>query len=245
MLKRPALLGLCLLLSWKAASATPVFPLPALTAAPPQAATTAPPAAASKSAPPPASAPAIPPPGTPPPPAAPPKPPPPHGPKYSYVQAALFLAQPYGKEDVGHGEELDVSYALTPQAFLVGEFDRTSHTAFSTRRYDAGFGINTAGTWGHSYFAELLWTGASTDPVSAPGSAAHGWAVETGVRVVPVQDVELYTWVRHDENDDFPGHTSGRAGFFYHLFHSQWILGLSIGADAQENNYLLSLKWSY
>ncbi|HEX4299642.1 MAG TPA: hypothetical protein VH327_02120 [Gammaproteobacteria bacterium] len=240
MQKRPALLGLCLLLSWKAAFATPVFPLPALTAAPPQVATSVPPAAASKTAPPAAATSTQAPPA-----AAPPKPPPPNGPRYSYVQAALFLAQPYGKEDVGHGEELDVSYALTPQAFLVGEFDRTSHTAFATRRYDVGLGLDTVGTWGHSYFMELLWTGASTDPISLPGSAAHGWAVETGVRVVPVQDVELYAWVRHDENDDFPGHTSGRAGFFYHLFHTQWILGVSIGADAEENTYLLSLKWSY
>jgi hypothetical protein len=238
MQKRPALLGLCLLLSWKAALAAPVLPLPALTAAAPQAATTAPPAAATRSAAPGA---ATPPPGTPP-----PLPPPaPKGPTYSYAQLALFLAQPYGKEDVGHGEELDVSYALSPRSFLVGEFDRTSHTAFSTRRYDVGFGLNTAGTGGHSYFAELLWTGAGTDPISVPGSSAQGWAVETGVRVVPVQDVELYTWVRHDENDDFPGHTSGRTGFFYHLFHTQWILGVSLGADAQENTYLLSLKWSY
>ncbi|HEY1772898.1 MAG TPA: hypothetical protein VGH91_06880 [Gammaproteobacteria bacterium] len=237
MLKRPALLGFCLLLSWKAASASPVFPLPALTAAAPQAATTAAPAAAAKTA-----APAA---GTSAKPAAAPKPPAPHGPTYSYVQATLFLAQPYGPEDIGHGEELDASYALSPRSFLVGEFDRTSHTAFSTRRFDAGFGLNSAGTWGHSYFAELLWTGASTDPISAPGSAAHGWAVETGVRTIPMEDVELYTWVRHDENDDFPGHTSGRAGFFYHLFHTQWIIGFSMGADAQENNYLLSLKWSY
>lgn len=236
MLKRPVLLGLCLLLSWKAALATPVYPLPALTAAPPQAATVAAPAAAKPATP------AIPPPGTPPPA---PKPPPPHGPVYSYVQATLFLAQPYGKEDVGHGQELDASYALSPRAFLVGEFDRTSHTAFSTRRYDAGIGLNTADTWGHSYFVELLGTGASTQPMSAPGFSAQGWAVEAGVRVVPAQDVELYTWLRHDENDDFPGHTSGRFGVFYHLFHTQWIIGVSLGADAQENNYLLSLKWSY
>ena len=240
MLKRPALLGLCLLLSCKAALATPVFPLPALTAAPPQAATSAPPAAAA-----PATPPAIPPPGTPPPPPAPTPTPKPHGPTYSYVQATLFLSQPYGKEDVGHGEELDVSYALTPQAFMVAEFDRTSHTAFATRRYDVGLGLNTADTWGHSYFLELLYTGADSQPVVGPGASAHGYALETGVRVVPVQDVELYAWLRHDENDEFPGHTSGRMGFFYHLFHTQWIIGVSLGADAQENNYLLSLKWSY
>ena len=237
MLKHPALLGFCLLLSCKLASASPVFPLPALTAASPQAATTAAPVAASKTAALAASTSAKAP--------AAPKPPPPDGPVYSYVQTTLFLSQPYGNEDVGHGEELDLSYALTRQAFLVGEFDRTSHTAFATRRYDVGLGLDTASTWGHSYFMELLWTGASIDPISLPGSAAHGWAVETGVRVVPMQDVELYTWVRHDENDDFPGHTSGRAGFFYHLFHTQWIVGFSLGADAQENNYLLSLKWSY
>ena len=242
MLKRPLLLGLCLLLSWKAAQATPVYPLPAITAAAPQAATTPPPAAATTAASKAALAP--PPPGTPAPP-PPPKPPAPKGPIYSYVQASLFLAQPYGLEDIGHGEELDLSYALTPRAFLTGEFDHTSHTAFSTRRYSVGLGLDTAGTWGHSYFMELLWTGASTDPATAPGFAAHGYAVEAGVRVVPVRDVELYTWVRHDENSDFPGHTSGRMGFFYHLFHTQWIIGVSMGADAQENNYLLSLKWSY
>jgi hypothetical protein len=241
MLKRPLLLGLFLLLSWKTGLATPVFPLPALTAAPPQAASVAAPTAATA----PKAAPAIPPPGTPPPPANPPKPPPPKGPVYSYVQATLFLAQPYGKEDVGHGEELDVSYALSQQAFLVGEFDRTSHTLFATRRYDAGLGLNSAANVSHSYFLELLLTGASTQPVAAPGFAAHGYAVEAGVRAIPVEDVELYTWLRHDENDDFPGHTSGRLGVFYHLFHSQWILGVSLGADAQENNYLLSLKWSY
>lgn len=240
MLKRPLLLGLCLLLSWTAAQATPVFPLPAITAAPPQAATTPPPAAASA----PKAAAAAAPAGTPPPP-PPPKPPALKGPTYSYVQAALFLAQPYGPEDVGHGEELDLSYALTPRAFLAGEYDRTSHTAFATRRYSVGLGLNTADTSGHSFFGELLWTGASTQPVAAPGSAAHGYAVEAGVRAVPVQDVELYTWLRHDENDDFPGHTSGRAGFFYHLFHTQWIIGVSLGADADENTYLLSLKWSY
>jgi len=246
MLKRPVLLGLILLLSWKTSLATPVYPLPALTAAPPQAASVAPPAAASTPAPANAAAPAIPPPGTPPPPpTAPPKPPPPKGPVYSYVQATLFLAQPYGKEDVGHGQELDASYAVSPQAFLVGEFDRTSHTAFTTRRYDAGIGLNSPATLSHSYFLELLWTGASTQPRAAPGFAAHGYAVEAGLRVVPMEDVELYTWLRHDENDDFPGHTSGRCGFFYHLFHSQWIVGVSLGADAQENNYLLSLKWSY
>lgn len=232
MLKRPALLGLCLLLSWKAAIAAPVFPLPALTAAAPQAATKPPPAAAT------------PPPGAPAPPA--PKPPPPlKGPTYSYVQATLFLAQPYGPEDVGHGEELDASYALSPQSFLVGEFDRTSHTAFTTRRYDAGIGLNSAGTWGHSWFLELLYTGANTQPLEAPEISAHGYAVESGVRVIPMEDVELYAWVRHDQNDDFPGHTSGRMGFYYHLFHTQWIVGASLGADAQENNYLLSLKWSY
>ena len=234
MLKRPALLGLCLLLSWKAASAAPVFPLPALTASAPQAATkTAAPAAATS-----AKAPAIPSPGTPP-------KPPPHGPTYSYVQVTLFQAQPYGPEDIGHGEELDASYALSPRSFMVAEFDRTSHTAFSTRRYDLGVGLNTAGTWGHSFFTELLLTGASIDPLSAPSSTAHGWAVESGVRVIPMQDVELYAWLRHDENDEFPGHTSGRTGFYYHLFHTQWIVGFSMGVDAQENNYLLSLKWSY
>jgi len=232
MLKRPLLLGLCLLLSWHAAHATPVYPLPALTAAPPQAATTPPAAAATKAA---AATP----------PAAPPKPPAPKGPIYSYLQASLFLAQPYGAEDVGHGEEIDASYALSPRSFLVGEFDHTTHTAFSTRRYSAGVGLDSASTWGHSYFLELLWTGASTEPVAAPGAAAHGYAVEAGVRVVPVPDVELYTWLRHDENSDFPGHSSGRMGVFYHLFHTQWIVGVSMGADAQENNYLLSLKWSY
>jgi hypothetical protein len=246
MLKRPLLLGLCLLLSWKAAQATPVYPLPALTAAAPQAATTAATSAAPAAATTAASkaTPVVPPPGTPPPPPA-PKPPVPKGPIYSYVQTSLFLAQPYGLEDVGHGEELDLSYALTPRAFLAGEFDRTSHTFFNTRRYSVGVGLDTAGTWGHSYFMELLWTGASTDPVAGPGAAAHGYALEAGVRVVPVMDVELYTWLRHDENSDFPGHTSGRMGVFYHLFHTQWILGVSMGADAQENNYFLSLKWSY
>jgi len=239
MLKRPLLLGLLLLLSWKTGLATPVFPLPALTAAPPQAATVAAPAAATKPA-----SPATAPPGTPPPP-APPKPPPPHGPIYSYLQATLFLAQPYGREDVGHGEELDASYAMTPQSFLVGEFDRTSHGTFATRRFDAGVGIDTAYTWGHSYFLELLWTGAGIQPVAAPGSSAHGWAVEGGVRVVPVQDVELYAWLRHDENSDLPGHSSGRIGVLYHLFHTQWILGVGFGVDAAENDYLLSLKWSY
>src|SRR5690348_10243542 len=99
MLKRPLLLGLCLLLSWKAAHATPVYPLPALTAAAPQAATTPPPAAATTAAS--KATPAAPPP-------PPPKPPAPKGPAYSYVQASLFLAQPYGLEDVGHGEELDL-----------------------------------------------------------------------------------------------------------------------------------------
>lgn len=237
MLKRPVLLGLVLLLSWKTSLATPVFPLPALTAAPPQAASVAPPPAAA--------APAIPPPGTPPPPPAnPPKPPPPRGPVYSYLQAALFVAQPYGKEDVGHGEELDGSYALSQWAFFVGEFDRTSHRLFATRRYDVGLGINSADTWGHNFFAELLWTGASTQPVAAPGSTAHGYALEAGVRAVPMQDVELYAWLRHDENDDLPGHTSGRLGVFYDLF-GNLALGVSLGEDAGENEYLLSLRWSY
>ena len=241
MLKRPVLLGLILLSSWKTSLATPVFPLPALTAAPPQAASVAPPAAATTQA----AAPAIPPPGTPPPPAANPPKPPPRGPVYSYVQAALFVAQPYGKQDVGHGQELDASYALSGRSFLVGEFDRTSHSLFSTRRFDAGIGMNTDDTWGHNFFLELLWTGASIQPVAAPGSVAHGFALEGGVRTIPMQDVELYAWLRHDENDDLPGHTSGRMGVFYHLFHSQWIVGVSVGADAAENDYLLSLKWSY
>jgi hypothetical protein len=238
MSKRPLLLGLLLLLSWKTSVASPVFPLPALTAAPPQAATTAPPAAASKSA-----APVISPPGTPPPSA--PKPPPtPHGPKYSYVDFTTFQAQPYGPEDIGHGQQFTASYALTGRTFVVGDFFRTHHSAFVDRRFDVGIGLNTAGTWGHNYFIELLWNGASADPVAAPGSSAHGYSIAAGVRAVPVQDVELYTFIRHDENSAIRSHTAGEAGVLYDL-NRTIALGFSIGADAVENEYLLSLRWYY
>jgi hypothetical protein len=239
MLKRPSLLGLCLLLSCKLALASPVFPLPALTAAPPQAATSAPPAAAA-----PANPPAIPPPGTPPPPPAPKPAPTPHGPKYSYVDFTTFQAQPYGPEDIGHGQQLTVSYALSDRAFVVGDFTRTHHSTFVTRRYDFGIGVNTAGTWGHNFFLELLWNGASTDPVAAPGESAHGYAIATGVRAVPVQDVELYAFIRHDQNDAIPSHTAGEMGVLYDL-NRTITLGFSLGADAVENEYLLSLRWYY
>lgn len=238
MLKRPALLGFCLLLSWKAALASPVFPLPALTAAPPQAATTPPPAAATKTAAPAAATSA----GAPA--AAAPKPLAPKGPNYSYLDFTTFQAQPYGPEDIGHGQQVTGSYALSDRAFLVGDYTRTHHSSFTTRRYDLGVGINSAGTWGHNFFAELLWNDASSEPVSAPETSARGYAVAVGVRAIPMQDIELYTFVRHDQNDAIPSHTAGEAGVLYSL-NTTVTIGFSLGADAVENEYLLSLRWYY
>lgn len=52
----------------------------------------------------------------------------------------------------------------------------------------------------------LSWkTGLATPVLPLPALTAeprdstdHGYAVEGGVRVVPMRDVELYAWLRHD-----------------------------------------------
>jgi hypothetical protein len=160
------------------------------------------------------------------------------------VDFTTFQAQPYGPEDIGHGQQLTASYALSGRAFLVGDFFRTHHSSFITSRYDVGIGMNTDDTWGHNFFGEVLWNSASTHPVAAPDSSAHGYALAVGVRAIPMEGVELYALVRHDQNSAILSHTAGQAGVFYDLNRTV-SLGFSFGVDAIDNEYLLSLRWYY
>jgi hypothetical protein len=40
------------------------------------------------------------------------------------------------------------------------------------------------------------------------------------------------------------GHTSGQAGMLYEFSHRLW-LGLTLGTNAIENDYLLTLRWAF
>lgn len=163
---------------------------------------------------------------------------------YSYLEATTLQTQPYGHTDIGHGQRFTASFALSTQAFLVAKGARRNLATQNTHTWDLGVGINSERTPGHNFFLEILWNGYSVDALSLPDNTAHGWAVETGVRALPVSKIELFATLRYTQNRADPGHLSGETGAFYHLGHD-WALGFSVAASPVENDYLLNLRWYY
>lgn len=205
----------------------------------PAAGTSAAPAAASAQAAPKSAAPAA----APPPPDMPP-PPKPKGPDYSHLDVAGLLVQPFGHENVGHGERVSFSYALSDGAFVVLDGVRHDSVGQVQRDFDVGVGIDTTDDPSRSYYAIVDWTGMGILPTGGSGKSGHGYALAGGVRVLPLQSVELYAQMRYDSNSALDGHSSGEIGVLYDLRHSLW-LGVSMATTSQENDYLLTLRWDY
>lgn len=223
-----------------------IIPVPsASTAASPPAAAYGSPGASTSTAPAAATAPAAPASGPPAaaPPATPP-PPKPAGPDYSHLDVAALLVQPFGHANVGHGERLSLSHALSDGAFMVLDGVRRDSVGQVQRDFDVGVGIDTSDDPSRSFYAIVDWTGMGILPAGAAGRSGHGYALTGGVRVLPLQSVELYAQARYDNNRALDGHTSGEIGVLYDLRHSLW-LGLSLATSSQENDYLLTLRWNF
>lgn len=199
----------------------------------PGASTAAAPAAASAAASPPAAA--APPANTPPKPGV---------PDYSHLDASALLVQPFGDDDVGHGEKLSVSRALSEGAFLILDGARYDSGGTVRHSFDLGVGINTDGSTGRSFYATVTWTGDGFQPSSGDGVHGHGYAVAGGIRVLVLPSLELDTEARYDSNRALDGHLSGQLGLLYE-FHPRLWIGLTLGTSALENDYLLTLRWTF
>lgn len=164
--------------------------------------------------------------------------------QYSYLDVVGFQEQPYGNEDIGHGQRLLASYALSDNAFLLADWSRHNGAEQVVRRYDVGVGIDTDQATGHSVFLALLWNGVGVQPQSGGGHSAHGYGVELGVRAMALPKMELFALGRYDNNNALAGHSAGETGFFYE-FTPAFALGFDLGVDALENDYLVTLRWYY
>lgn len=180
---------------------------------------------------------AAPPPSAPPPPAKPTL-------DYSYLDAAALLVQPFGNEDVGHGERITLSDALSERAFLILDGARFDSVGEVRHSFDIGMGLNTSDDTGRSFYATFTWTGIGFQTQGTPSDSGHGYAVTAGVRVLPMASMELNAEARYDNNHALDGHTSGRLGMLYQ-FHSRLWVGLTLGTNAIENDYLLTLRWMF
>lgn len=198
----------------------------------PPAASAAKPAAAAPQAAAPAAAPAQP---------APPKP---KGVDYSYLDVSALLVQPFGDEDVGHGEKLTVSDALSEGAFVILDGARFDSVGQVRHSFDVGFGIDTRADPTRSFYATVTWTGVGFAPTDAAGSHGHGYALAGGVRVQPLPTVELEAEIRYDNNPALDGHTTGQLGMLYEVYRKLW-LGFTLGTSGIENDYLLTLRWTF
>lgn len=220
-------------------ASTAAAPPPAYGA--PGASTSSAPAAATASSKPAA---AVPPGANPPPPGAPPLPKP-KGPDYSHVDVSALLVQSFGDQDVGHGQRVALSYAVSDGAFFVLDGARHDRSGQVQRNFDVGVGLDTTDNPSRSFYAIIDWTGIGMQPTAAgSGGSGHGYALSGGVRVFPLQSVELYAQARYDNNPVLDGHTSGEIGLLYNFTHSLW-LGLSLATNSQENDYFISLRWDY
>lgn len=216
-----------------------IIPVPSVSTAAAPAPAYGSPGASTSTAPAAASAPAA---GTAPKPAAatPPKP----KPDYSHLDVSALLVQPFGDGDVGHGEKVSVSDALSDQAFLILDGARFDSVGEVRRSYDVGVGLNTSDDSGRSFYTTLSWTGVGFAPVAARGEHGHGYALAAGVRVMPLASLQMDAEVRYDNNRVLNGHSSGSIGMLYQ-FHPRLWLGLTLGTNAMENDYLLTLRWTF
>ena len=181
--------------------------------------------------------------------ATPPANPPPPGPPkpkvdYSYADVSALLVQPFGAANVGHGEKLTVSDALSPRAFLILDGARFDSRGEVRHSFDLGLGLNTRDGTGRSFYATFTWTGIGFQTQGTPSSSGHGVAVAGGLRAQPLESVELDAEIRYDNNPVVDGHTSGEIGMLYRLHPRLW-LGLTLGTNALENDYLLTLRWTF
>lgn len=172
--------------------------------------------------------------------AIPPKP----RPDYSHLDVSALLVQPFGDGDIGHGTKLAVSDALTERAFVILDGARFDSVGEVRHSFDVGFGLNTSDKTGHSFYTTLTWTGVGFDPVAGRGEHGHGYALAGGVRVMPLVSLEMDAEFRYDNNKALHGHTSGQLGMLYEFTHKLWI-GLTLGTNALENDYLLTLRWTF
>jgi len=171
-------------------------------------------------------------------------PPTPKGPDYSHVDVSALLVQSFGDQDVGHGERVALSYAVSDGAFFVLDGARRDRSGEVQRDFDVGVGLDTTDDPSRSFYAIIDWTGIGILPRAGSGQGGHGYALTGGVRVFPLQSVELYAQARYDNNPALDGHTSGEIGLLYNFTHSLW-LGLSLATTPQENDYFITLRWSF
>jgi hypothetical protein len=162
---------------------------------------------------------------------------------YTYLELGDMQTQPYGHRDIGHGQRLDLSFALSDHVFFAGDATRRNLAIVTTHTYDLGLGVNSDNP-GHNFYAALYWDGFGMDPVAHPGDSAHGYAIGLGVRALPVPQVELYARMRYRHNSAYPGNLEGECGFLYH-FMPQLAAGFTVGASSLENDYVFTLRWYY
>ncbi|HSN17449.1 MAG TPA: hypothetical protein VLV87_04500 [Gammaproteobacteria bacterium] len=190
----------------------------------------------------PAPAPAAPPvgPGSGSPPAKPSKP----KPDFSRLDVSGLLVQPFGAGDVGHGEKITVSDAISRRSFLILDGARFDSGGEVRHSFDVGIGLNTSDDSSGSFYATLTWTGIGFQTEGTPGTSGHGYAVAAGVRVIPLPSLELDAEARYDNDTALDSHTSGQIGMFYQFTRRLWV-GLMLGTSAMENDYLLTLRWTF
>lgn len=176
--------------------------------------------------------------------AAAPAPPPKPRPDYSHLDVAALLVQPFGNSDVGHGQKLALSDALSDGAFVILDGARIDSVGEVRHSFDLGVGLHTDGDSVSNFYATLSWTGVGLAPTATPGSSGHGYALVGGVRVMPLPALEMGAELRYDNNKVLAGHTSGQLDLFYGFSHRLW-LGLTLGTNSMENAYSLTFRWTF
>lgn len=162
---------------------------------------------------------------------------------FSWINASLAsLHQNQGSR--GHNGQLDVSYALSDQAFMYADGRRDSFDNVRWQRYRAGVGISSDPAAGYVLFATVGWNNVGADYPAVPGVHDHGYDAGVGMRVLLTPEWEAYATARYEHNNALGVHAEGSAGAYYRL-SSRIDVGMGVTADSEQTGYLLSVRFDY
>jgi len=162
---------------------------------------------------------------------------------FSWIDASL--ASPHQNQGgSGHGSRLDVSYALSNQAFMYANGRRDSFDSVDQQFYRAGVGINSNPASGYVLFATVGWNNVGTTYPASAGMRQHGYDAGVGIRTLLTPKWEVYAAARYLHNDALTVHAEGSVGVFYAL-SSRVALGAGATVDAEQTGYLLSVRINY
>lgn len=162
---------------------------------------------------------------------------------FSWVGVSATSLHP-DQGTTGHGGTLDLSYALSKQAFMYASGAQQDFDAERDRLYRFGVGIGTDPSAGYVVYATVGWNHAGADFTGAPGKLDHGWDAGAGIRALLAPRWEVYAGARYMHNDVLDYHAEGDAGVRYAL-SPRWTLGAGVEINPDQTAYLLNLRVYY